>query len=186
MTKVKQFEPRAQVAAPLRTPTDLSRDALNTVSAALNAILADSFALYLKTKNFHWHVSGPAPSSRRAWQTERLPRPSVELSILQAYVHHPSPIFLMRTDQKVKGSLWQIYYTDQSTLARLGQDHRRAGAAHVTRHQEARLRVHLDDGRLRSHQAADPTSLSGSSTAIPPTRASLRRERNNATLGLCS
>ena len=59
MTKVKQFEPRAQVAAPLRTPTDLSRDALNTVSAALNAILADSFALYLKTKNFHWHVSGP-------------------------------------------------------------------------------------------------------------------------------
>ena len=59
MTKVKQFEPRAQVAAPLRTPTDLSRDALNTVLAALNAILADSFALYLKTKNFHWHVSGP-------------------------------------------------------------------------------------------------------------------------------
>jgi starvation-inducible DNA-binding protein len=59
VTKVKQFEPRGQVAAPLKTPTDLSPDAVNAVSAALNAILADSFALYLKTKNFHWHVSGP-------------------------------------------------------------------------------------------------------------------------------
>ncbi|MGZ8322839.1 MAG: Dps family protein, partial [Rhodoplanes sp.] len=54
-----QFEPRGQVAAPLRTPTDLSQDAVSAVSAALNALLADSFALYLKTKNFHWHVSGP-------------------------------------------------------------------------------------------------------------------------------
>ena len=59
MTKVKQFEPHAQVAAPLRTPTDLSPDAVNAISAALNALLADTFALYLKTKNFHWHVSGP-------------------------------------------------------------------------------------------------------------------------------
>ena len=59
MTKVKQFEPRFQVAAPLRTPTDLSSDAVNALSTALNAILADTFALYLKTKNFHWHVSGP-------------------------------------------------------------------------------------------------------------------------------
>jgi starvation-inducible DNA-binding protein len=59
VTKVKQFEPRGQVAAPLKTPTDLSQDAVSAVSAALNALLADSFALYLKTKNFHWHVSGP-------------------------------------------------------------------------------------------------------------------------------
>ena len=59
MTKVKQFEPRFHVAAPLRTPTDLSSDAVNALSTALNAILADTFALYLKTKNFHWHVSGP-------------------------------------------------------------------------------------------------------------------------------
>jgi starvation-inducible DNA-binding protein len=59
VTKVKQFEPRFQVAAPLRTPTDLSSDAVNALSTALNAIIADTFALYLKTKNFHWHVSGP-------------------------------------------------------------------------------------------------------------------------------
>ena len=59
VTKVKQFEPHAQVAAPLRTPTDLSPDAVNAISAALNALLADTFAFYLKTKNFHWHVSGP-------------------------------------------------------------------------------------------------------------------------------
>ena len=43
----------------LATPTDLSADAVRDVSAALNALLADMFALYPKTKNFHWHVSGP-------------------------------------------------------------------------------------------------------------------------------
>ncbi len=45
--------------ATLGTPTDLSADAARDISAALNALLADMFALYLKTKNFHWHVSGP-------------------------------------------------------------------------------------------------------------------------------
>jgi starvation-inducible DNA-binding protein len=45
--------------AALATPTDLKSNSALTVADALNAILADSFALYLKTKNFHWHVSGP-------------------------------------------------------------------------------------------------------------------------------
>ena len=44
---------------PLATPTDLPNDSSRAVAKALNAILADAFALYLKTKNFHWHVSGP-------------------------------------------------------------------------------------------------------------------------------
>ena len=43
----------------LDTPTDLKTNAVNSVTEALNALLADSFALYFKTKNFHWHVSGP-------------------------------------------------------------------------------------------------------------------------------
>jgi len=43
----------------LATPTDLGSDAVRDISGALNALLADMFALYLKTKNFHWHVSGP-------------------------------------------------------------------------------------------------------------------------------
>ena len=43
----------------LRTPTDLSSNATRDVSASLNLLLADVFALYLKTKNFHWHMSGP-------------------------------------------------------------------------------------------------------------------------------
>ena len=43
----------------LSTPSDLGSDAVRDISAALNALLADMFALYLKTKNFHWHVSGP-------------------------------------------------------------------------------------------------------------------------------
>ena len=45
--------------APLATPTDLKRAATKDITAAMNTILADVFALYLKTKNFHWHMSGP-------------------------------------------------------------------------------------------------------------------------------
>ena len=57
-TKVRELGPRTAPAR-LDTPTDLSSDAVREVSAALNALLADTFALYVKTKNFHWHVSGP-------------------------------------------------------------------------------------------------------------------------------
>jgi starvation-inducible DNA-binding protein len=45
--------------APLATRTDLSRSATRDITGTMNAILADVFALYLKTKNFHWHMSGP-------------------------------------------------------------------------------------------------------------------------------
>ncbi|GGF51610.1 DNA starvation/stationary phase protection protein [Azorhizobium oxalatiphilum] len=50
---------QARQIAPLRTPTDLGADATRDIAAALNRVLADVFALYLKTKNFHWHMSGP-------------------------------------------------------------------------------------------------------------------------------
>jgi starvation-inducible DNA-binding protein len=46
-------------APDLKTPTDLKSNATKSVADALNGALADSYALYLKTKNFHWHVSGP-------------------------------------------------------------------------------------------------------------------------------
>jgi starvation-inducible DNA-binding protein len=45
--------------APLDTPTDLQPRAVLEISGALNRVLADVFALYLKTKNFHWHMAGP-------------------------------------------------------------------------------------------------------------------------------
>ncbi|MGH9641433.1 MAG: Dps family protein [Terriglobales bacterium] len=45
--------------APLQTTSDLSPDATRDLSAELNTLLADTFALYVKTKNFHWHMSGP-------------------------------------------------------------------------------------------------------------------------------
>mgnify|MGYP000986534718 CR=1 FL=1 len=45
--------------APLQTPTDLGQNATKDIAAALNLALADTFALYVKTKNFHWHMSGP-------------------------------------------------------------------------------------------------------------------------------
>ncbi|WAC58337.1 Dps family protein [Brevundimonas sp. SL130] len=50
---------REKRLAPLRTPTSLSEDATRDISAALTTVLADVFSLYIKTKNFHWHVSGP-------------------------------------------------------------------------------------------------------------------------------
>ena len=56
---VVQKDARQKSAAPLATPTDLDNDAVTKVATALNVILADAFALYTKTKNFHWHVSGP-------------------------------------------------------------------------------------------------------------------------------
>ncbi|MET0370561.1 MAG: DNA starvation/stationary phase protection protein [Sphingobium sp.] len=46
-------------APDLDTPTDLGDNATRSVAAALNGVLADTYALYFKTKNFHWHVSGP-------------------------------------------------------------------------------------------------------------------------------
>jgi len=46
-------------ASDLKTPTDLKSNATKSVAEALNGVLADSYALYFKTKNFHWHVSGP-------------------------------------------------------------------------------------------------------------------------------
>ena len=51
--------PGRRQSAPLATPTDLKPAATRDIAAAMNAILADVFALYLKTKNFHWHMSGP-------------------------------------------------------------------------------------------------------------------------------
>ena len=52
-------EAKARRKAALETPTNLGSNATRDISGALNAMLADMFALYLKTKNFHWHVSGP-------------------------------------------------------------------------------------------------------------------------------
>jgi len=50
---------KARRKASLRTPTDLKPEATRDIAAALNGVLADVFALYVKTKNFHWHMSGP-------------------------------------------------------------------------------------------------------------------------------
>jgi starvation-inducible DNA-binding protein len=59
VSKIRALDTRRKPAPPLDTPTDLSTDAVSEISAKLNEILATTFALYLKTKNFHWHVSGP-------------------------------------------------------------------------------------------------------------------------------
>src|SRR5882672_691256 len=58
-TAKEKPEVGARRRAPLATPTDLSAAATRDISGAMNAILADAFALYMKTKNFHWHMSGP-------------------------------------------------------------------------------------------------------------------------------
>ena len=55
---MKVSDLKTRQAAPLQTPTDLGPAATLNVAAALNLLLADAFALYIKTKNFHWHMSG--------------------------------------------------------------------------------------------------------------------------------
>ncbi len=50
---------KSRRSAALHTPTDLTSNATQDIAAGLNLLLADAFALYLKTKNFHWHMSGP-------------------------------------------------------------------------------------------------------------------------------
>jgi starvation-inducible DNA-binding protein len=55
--KVRELDSRRK--ARLATRTDLSAAATKDIAAAMNGVLADVFALYLKTKNFHWHMSGP-------------------------------------------------------------------------------------------------------------------------------
>src|SRR5947209_17873432 len=55
----KRLELEQERDAPLATRTDLSHAAVKDISGAMNASLADVFALYVKTKNFHWHMSGP-------------------------------------------------------------------------------------------------------------------------------
>src|SRR6516164_2911526 len=59
ITMSKARDAAARRVAPLDTPADLRANAVPEISGALNILLADMFALYLKTKNFHWHVSGP-------------------------------------------------------------------------------------------------------------------------------
>jgi len=56
---VKAKNPQQARKAPLATPSDLKSNAIKDLTGALNALVADVFALYLKTKNFHWHMSGP-------------------------------------------------------------------------------------------------------------------------------
>ena len=56
---MKLNDEKARRKAPLVTPTDLPSNAVQDISGALNILLADVFALYIKTKNFHWHMSGP-------------------------------------------------------------------------------------------------------------------------------
>src|SRR6201995_4617795 len=55
----KQSDLKRRRGAPLVTPSDLGAEASQNIAAGMNGILADVFALYLKTKNFHWHMSGP-------------------------------------------------------------------------------------------------------------------------------
>src|ERR1700761_6683859 len=55
----KDSKSKTKAAPRLETPTDLSGNAVPEIAEALNGLAADAFALYTKTKNFHWHVSGP-------------------------------------------------------------------------------------------------------------------------------
>src|SRR6202046_3885118 len=59
MGSAKKSDLQQRRKAPLITPSDLGAAASKSIEGGMNAILADVFALYMKTKNFHWHMSGP-------------------------------------------------------------------------------------------------------------------------------
>ena len=59
LTSARRRELTQRRRSPLITPTDLGAQASTDIAGSMNAVLADIFALYLKTKNFHWHMSGP-------------------------------------------------------------------------------------------------------------------------------
>src|ERR1700690_2209263 len=60
MAKTLQVnEVKSRQSAAVRTPSGLSQEATREITGELNALLADTYALYFKTKNFHWHMSGP-------------------------------------------------------------------------------------------------------------------------------
>src|SRR6202789_2779305 len=59
MTMTSMTDLLARREAPRKTPSDIELEAVKDITGALNALLADTFTLYLKTKNFHWHMSGP-------------------------------------------------------------------------------------------------------------------------------
>jgi starvation-inducible DNA-binding protein len=59
MAKVSKQDSRKGESSPLRTPTDLSENGVAAIADAINSLVCDAFTLYVKTKNFHWHMSGP-------------------------------------------------------------------------------------------------------------------------------
>ena len=59
MAKALKPAPARSERSNLQTPTDLDTEAVAAISGAINGLVADAFALYVKTKNFHWHMSGP-------------------------------------------------------------------------------------------------------------------------------
>jgi starvation-inducible DNA-binding protein len=59
LTMASKVEVKDRRKAPMATPSDIRPEDVKNISGALNALLADVFALYLKTKNFHWHMTGP-------------------------------------------------------------------------------------------------------------------------------
>ncbi len=59
MNRTEKSSTGGQGKSALATPTDLSENGVKAIAGALNGLAADAFALYLKTKNFHWHMSGP-------------------------------------------------------------------------------------------------------------------------------
>jgi hypothetical protein len=74
----EQGRPKSRKTAALATPTDLGENATRDLTGGLNLLLADVAALYWKTKNFHWHISGPqlprlSPDARRAGDRRSTP-----------------------------------------------------------------------------------------------------------------
>ena len=70
----RQIHEKESQAARLLVPDGFSPEDVNNLSSVLNALVADAFALYLKTKNFHWHMSGNISATTTCFSTNMQPR----------------------------------------------------------------------------------------------------------------
>ncbi len=118
--------PAARVPAALAVPTDLDSNKTRDIAAALNGLLADVFALYLKTKNFHWHMSGPHFRDYHLMLDEQSGQMFAMTDVLAERVRKTGHLALhsigeISRNQRIKDNN-ASYVTPQDMLAELRED----------------------------------------------------------------
>ena len=173
-----------KVSPELDTPTDLPQAAVDKISASLNTLLADAFALYLKTKNFHWHVSGRHFSDYHLMLDEQSEAIFATTDQLAERVRKLGGITIRSIGQIAKLQTIQDnnddYVPPREMLRELMEDNKKMAAAMRKAHKLC------DDTRIPAAQACSkssstrPSAAPGSCSRPAARKAPTRRERGCA------